>query len=158
MSPHGTSLVRSHCLLIGALVLVSQLLGCGSTATRILDSDVPQMPDMEQRLGFDIKRRGGELVGGVFIFIGPLLDMEGSMTVLSSRFRDQGWTVVGRSAGFPRSSLLFARDDRRVRVIIDADQLEPSMSRAQYVVSLEEDGSSDVDAPDADAEAAASPG
>lgn len=123
-------------LLLGGGLLLGTLLGCGSGPTRILDSDVPQMPEMEQRLGYDIKRRGGDLVGGVFVFIGPLQDMQEVMNTLASRFRDQGWTLEGQSASFPRSSMLFAQEDRRVQVLIDADQLEPAMSRAQFQVSL----------------------
>ena len=124
-------------LLLGGGILLGMLFGCSSGPTRILDSDVPQMPEMEQRLGYDIKRRGGDLVGGVFIFIGPLKDMAQSMSILASRFRDQGWTLEGESTSFPRSSMLFAQEDRRVQVIIDADQLEPAMSRAQFQVSLD---------------------
>ncbi len=125
-------------VLWSAVLLVTALVGCDSGPTRILDSDVPQMPGMEQRLGFDIKRRGGDLVGGVFIFMGPLQDMQESMATLASRFRDRGWTLEGSSAGFPRSSMLFGQGDRRVQVVIDADQLEPAMSRAQFTVSLDD--------------------
>ena len=124
-------------LLCTLLLASTSLVGCDSGPTRILDSDVPRMPGMEQRIGFDIKRRGGELVGGVFIFIGPLQDMQAALNALASRFRDQGWTLEGQSAGFPRSSMLFSQGDRRVQVIIDADQLEPAMSRAQFKVSLD---------------------
>lgn len=124
-----------HLLLAGGMLL-GLLFGCSSGPTWILDSDVPQMPDMEQRLGYDIKRRGGDLVGGVFVFIGPLKNMQESMGTLASRFRDQGWTLEGQSTSFPRSSMLFAQEDRRVQVIIDVDQLEPAMSRAQFQVSL----------------------
>ena len=140
MSPHGSHLSGIRCLVLSLSMLLLPIVGCGSGATRILDSDVPQMPDMEQRLGFDIKRRGGDLVGGVFVFIGPLMDMERSVRVLSSRFRDQGWAVERGTVGFPRSVLVFSMNDRRVEVAIDADQLEPSMSRAQYVVSVEGEG------------------
>jgi hypothetical protein len=136
MSPSTCTGKTALRLLLGGVILLGMLSGCSSAPTRILDSDVPQMPEMEQRLGYDIKRRGGDLVGGVFIFIGPLEDMQASMITLASRFRDQGWTLEGESASFPRSSMLFARDDRRVQVIIDADQLEPAMSRAQFQVSL----------------------
>ena len=121
--------------LLAALVLAGLLSGCDSGPTWVLDSDVPQMPDMEQRLGFDIKRRGGDLVGGTFIFIGDIEDMQTSMDVLRSRFQDAGWVVEGSTVSFPRSSMVFAMDDRRINVVVDADMLEPRMSRAQYVVS-----------------------
>ena len=35
--------------------------------------------------------------------------------------------------------MVFAMDDRRVSVVVDADMLEPPMSRAQYVVTIVED-------------------
>ena len=136
MSPSTCAGKTALRLLLGGGLLLGMLFGCSSGPTWILDSDVPQMPEMEQRLGYDIKRRGGDLVGGVFVFIGPLKNMQASMGTLASRFRDQGWTLEGQSASFPRSSMLFAREDRRVQVLIDADQLEPAMSRAQFQVSL----------------------
>ena len=92
---------------------------------------------MEQRLGFDIKRSQGDLVGGVFVFVGPLRDTEETMKALASRFRDSGWTVEREVAGFPRAAFVFRKDDRAVEVVLDADQLEPAMSRAQYVVSVQ---------------------
>lgn len=118
---------------LGLLLLVS----CSSGPLWVLDSDVPRMPGMDQRLGFDIKRRGGDLVGGTFIFIGPLRSMTESADAVTADFLAAGWSLEGSSVGFPRSSMLFARSDRRVQVVIDADQLEPSMSRAQFTVSLQ---------------------
>lgn len=123
-----------HVLLLA--LVVAWLPGCSSGPQVVLDSDIPTVPDMSQRLGFDIKRRGPDLVGGVFIFIGPILDMEPMIKKVVGRFRNQGWSVIQDTWGFPRSVLRFGKGDRRVRVILDADQLEPAMSRAQYMVSM----------------------
>ena len=112
--------------------------GCSSTPTFILQSDIPQVPDMEQRLGIDVKRTLGEISSGIFVFVGPLNDWEATMRTLISRFRDAGWTLERSTPGFPRSAMVFTKDslcDRRVEVVLDADQLEPAMSRAQYVVT-----------------------
>ena len=100
---------------------------------------------MEQRLGFDIKRSEGDLVGGVFVFVGPLRDTEDTMKKLTSRFRDSGWTVERETPGFPRAVLVFQKNDRTVQVVLDADQLEPAMSRAQYVISEESETASQSD-------------
>ena len=117
--------------------------GCSSGPQVVLDSDIPTVPDMSQRLGFDIKRRGTMLVGGVFVFVGPIQEMESSIRRLVGRFTDRGWTVAQDTWGFPRSVLVFEKLDRSVRVVLDADQLEPAMSRAQYTVSIISSSSSD---------------
>lgn len=131
------------------ILVLAVLVGCSSTPTRILDSDIPQVPGMEQRLGFDIKRQGGDIVGGVFVFVGPLLETETTMRTLTSRFKDAGWVLERATQGFPRSALVFEKNGRRVEVALDADQLEPAMSRAQYVVSLDEPHKSGSNATDA---------
>ena len=130
-----------HVLLLA--LVVAWLPGCGSGPQVVLDSDIPTAPDMSQRLGFDIKRRGPDLVGGVFIFVGPILDMEPTIRKVVGRFQGQGWSVIQDTWGFPRSVLRFGKGDRRVRVILDADQLEPAMSRAQYMVSVVAPGDPD---------------
>ena len=96
------------------LVVLSTLLvmpGCGSGPQFVLDSDIPTVPGMSQRLGFDIKRRGPELVGGVFIFVGPLLKMEPLIGRVVARFRDQGWSVTQDTWGFPRSVVRFEKGE-----------------------------------------------
>ncbi|MEE2681158.1 MAG: hypothetical protein VX641_02175 [Planctomycetota bacterium] len=118
------------------LPLLTWAPGCSSQPQVVLDSDIPTVPDMSQRLGFDIKRQGPFLVGGQFVFIGSILDMESTIQRLVGRFKNRGWMVAQDTWGFPRSVLLFEKYDRRVRVVLDADQLEPAMSRAQYTVSI----------------------
>ena len=124
-------------LCVSLLLPMSVLIpGCSSQPQVILNSDIPTAPDMSQRLGLDIKRRGPMLVGGEFVFVGTILKMESSVQRLVGRFKDRGWSVTQDSWGFPRSVLVFEKYDRRVRVVLDADQLEPAMSRAQYSVSI----------------------
>ena len=125
-------------ILCTALLLATLSLspGCSSESQVILNSDIPTVPDMSQRLGFDIKRRGPMLVGGEFVFVGTILQMESSVQKLVGRFKNRGWTVAQDTWGFPRSVLVFEKYDRSVRVVLDADQLEPAMSRAQYTVSI----------------------
>ena len=112
-------------LALAFALLLLTIAGCSSGPTRILDSDIPTVPGMQQRLGFDIKREAGDIVGGVFVFVGPLRETEETMRALSSRFRDAGWTLDRSTQGFPRSALVFSKDSRRVEVALDADQLEP---------------------------------
>ena len=134
--------------------------GCSSAPQVLLDSDIPTVPDMSQRLGFDIKRRGPMLVGGVFVFVGPILEMEPLIKRVVGRFTGRGWTVVQDTWGFPRSVLVFEKFDRSVRVVLDADQLEPAMSRAQYTVSIisaSSDEGSDQPAPEATGATTVSP-
>lgn len=135
---------RSIGLLI-CLAICTALAGCDSHPEFVLDSDIPQVPGMEQRLGFDIKRSGGNIIGGVFIFVGPIRETEKTMRALASRFKDSGWSVERETPGFPRSALVFKKDDRLVEVVLDADQLEPAMSKAQYVVSGKEDSAAKSD-------------
>ena len=138
----------SFSIIVAVLALLSLALigtGCSTQPDVVLASDIPTVPDMEQRLGYDIKRRQGELVGGRFIFVGSILEMEGMVDSIDSRFKGFGWSTERSTWLFPRSELVFAKGDRRVLVILDADQLEPAMSRAVYQVSLakrDEDDSS----------------
>lgn len=118
--------------------------GCSSQPDVVLASDIPTVPDMEQRLGYEIKRRKGELVGGRFIFVGPILEMDQVVESIDSKFTSYGWSTERSTWLFPRSELVFAKGDRRVLVILDADQLEPGMSRAVYKVSLADPGSADA--------------
>jgi hypothetical protein len=60
------------------------------------------------------------------------------MTTLASRFKNSGWYLERETPGFPRAALVFKKDGRSVEVVLDADQLEPAMSRAQYVISVNE--------------------
>lgn len=123
--------------ILGLLLFCQALApGCSSQPQVILDSDIPTVPEMTQRLGFDIKRQGPMLVGGQFVFMGPILKMEDCIQALVGRFKGRGWLVAQDTWGFPRSVLVFEKYDRRVRVVLDADQLEPAMSRAQYTVSI----------------------
>lgn len=128
-----------HTLRIALGGLLATLLSCDAGPQTVLDSDIPQVPGMTQRLGLDIERSGGDLVGGVFVFIGPLFDPTKTMEALTGRFRDHGWTELASTLGFPRSSQQFGKGTRRVQIILDADQLEPMMSRAQYELSLATD-------------------
>ena len=126
-------------LIVTVLVLLSLCLigtGCSSQPDVVLASDIPTVPDMEQRLGYEIKRRQGQLVGGRFIFVGPILKMDEMVESIDAKFTSYGWSTERSTWLFPRSELLFAKADRRVLVILDADQLEPGMSRAVYKVSL----------------------
>ena len=117
--------------------------GCSSQPDVVLASDIPTVPDMEQRLGYEIKRRKGELVGGRFIFVGPILHLNELVESIDSKFTSYGWSTERSTWLFPRSELVFAKDDRRVLVVLDADQLEPAMSRAVYKVSLADPGTDD---------------
>ena len=144
-SPETDSSYPSHMtrssfpFILAVLTLLSVALfgaGCSTQPDVVLASDIPTVPDMEQRLGYDIKRRQGELVGGRFIFVGPILEMDEMIKSIDSRFTGYGWSTERSTWLFPRSELVFAKEDRRVRVILDADQLEPAMSRAVYQVSL----------------------
>ena len=127
--------LNALCLIL-LFPILGSISGCSSAPQVLLDSDIPTVPDMSQRLGFDIKRRGPMLVGGVFVFVGPILEMEPLIKRVVGRFTGRGWTVVQDTWGFPRSVLVFEKSDRSVRVVLDADQLEPAMFRAQYTVSI----------------------
>ncbi len=133
--------------IVSVLALLSLALlgtGCSSQPDVVLASDIPTVPDMEQRLGYEIKRRQGELVGGRFIFVGPILRMDEMVESIDSKFSSYGWAIERSTWLFPRSEMVYAKKDRRVLVILDADQLEPAMSRAVYKVSLAEQAADDV--------------
>ena len=134
----------AHIVLVLALLGLALLgTGCSSQPDVVLASDIPTVPDMQQRLGYEIKRRQGELVGGRFIFVGPILRMDEMVESIDSRFTNYGWVTDRSTWAFPRSEMVYTKNDRRVLVILDADQLEPSMSRAVYKVSLAQQGSDD---------------
>ena len=62
--------------------------------------------------------------------------MDEMVESIDSKFTSNGWKTDRSTWLFPRSELVFSKGDRRVLVILDADQLEPAMSRAVYKVSL----------------------
>lgn len=138
MSPRRNHLPAS--LLLLACLVLAVVPGCSSEPKFVLDSDIPEIPGMQQRLGFDIKRSAGDITNGVFIFVGPLMETEQTMKTLATRFRNRGWELKRETPGFPRAVLVFTKGDRQVEVVLDADQLEPAMSRGQYVVSERDDG------------------
>ena len=134
----------AHIVLALALLSLAFLgTGCSSQPDVVLASDIPTVPDMEQRLGYEIKRRQGELVGGRFIFVGPILRMDEMVESIDLKFTSYGWVTDRSTWSFPRSEMVYSKKDRRVLVILDADQLEPSMSRAVYKVSLTQQGADD---------------
>ncbi|HAW96351.1 MAG TPA: hypothetical protein DCX60_08755, partial [Phycisphaerales bacterium] len=76
-SSYPSHMIRSSfSIIVAALALLSPAFigtACSTQPDVVLASDIPTVPDMEQRLGYDIKRRQGELVGRRFIFVGSIL-------------------------------------------------------------------------------------
>lgn len=128
---------RSHCFTpwLGGIVLASALLGgCGGKQDFLLDSDIPIPTKSAGRATSGIERRDGLLTGVDTVFVTKVDDPQARLDDLASRFSASGWSNGSRGSSVSTASIVFASGDRRCRVRIVRNELDPAMSRIAYRV------------------------
>lgn len=108
--------------------------GCASEPSFVLDSDLPAPDDASGRATSGIERRGSELVGVRTVFADEVRDPEATLETLRRRFVAGGWTVESSGATGSTSTAIFRKADRRCRVRIVRNDLDPGMSRIAYLL------------------------
>ncbi len=111
-----------------ALVALVLLLGACRSLPTILESDIPVPEGMQTIRSADIRRAGGEVVGGRFLLSGGGADARDTVRSTSARFESAGWTVESSELGLDHAAAEFAKGARRVRLVVDRRALEPAMS------------------------------
>ena len=124
------------CCLFQLFIAVLCGVGCSSTPKTILESDVPNVRGMEPIVTRDIVRRGDEIVGINVIYRGDVIDCQVNARDTISAFDDQGWSLISEQARGTTTVLNFGKEQRRVRVDIAENQIDPMMSPAILRLSL----------------------
>lgn len=145
----GLLRVRSSSALAGAMALLFLMAGCGSSQTYLLDSDIPIPPDSPGRATSGIQRRDGLIVNLDTVFSESVDDPSVTIDGLERRFIASGWRLMERGGTESVVVAIFGKTDRRCRVRVVRNELDPAMSRVAYRVRVVEptptDGASDPD-------------
>jgi len=125
-------------LTLGSITLVlgvALVTGCSSTPTMLVESDVPIPVDMQVVFSSELKRSGGTLSGGWFVFWGDVKNVVVVTDETSKRFSENGWRETSREMMPQRASVEFAKGDRTCHVVIDGRRVDPRSSSATLRVS-----------------------
>lgn len=113
--------------LVAAALIGTCVVGCDSTPETVVGSDVPQIVGLESRHSSGIERQGETLVAGRFLYRGAMRDpIEVSQNTIA-RYERFGWSVESRRIMPTSAILLFAKDDREVRIDLKCSMLNPRM-------------------------------
>lgn len=130
------------------LLAIAMSAGCSSKEAFLLDSDIPIPRDSSGRATFGIKRADGLLVGVDTVFATTIDDPGGAVDALAARFGLSGWQLESRGQTFSTATAVFGKADRRCRIRVVRNELDPDMSRIAYnvwTVAGEESESRKVD-------------
>ncbi len=122
------------------------VLGCESKPSFVLDSDLPAPGDASGRVTSGIERRGSELIGVRTVFAEEVRDPTVALDSLRRRFVEGGWTVESSGATGSTSTAVFRKGDRRCRVRVVRNDLDPGMSRIAYLLDTIEADPAPADA------------
>jgi hypothetical protein len=122
------------------------LAGCGPKPSFVLDSDVPAPQDASGRATSGIQRRGDELVGVETVFADDVDDPQAALATLRDRFIAGGWTMATGGATGSTATAVFRKGDRRCRVRVVRNDLDPAMSRIAYRLDTVDDEADPKDA------------
>jgi hypothetical protein len=111
-----------------AAVASACLLGACASAPTLLESDIPLPEGMRTLRSADIRRAGGEVVGGRFLLAGAVDDARDTVNAAVARFTEKGWSVASTTLGLDHSAASFMKGARRVDLVVDRRALEPAMS------------------------------
>lgn len=131
-----------------AMLLIALSGGCSSKEAFLLDSDIPIPEDSSGRATFGIKRADGLLTGVDTVFATTIDDPGATVDALAVRFENSGWSLDSRGQTFSTATVVFAMGDRRCRVRVVRNELDPDMSRIAYnvwTVAAEQSESRKVD-------------
>ncbi len=120
-----------------ALLLATALeSGCSTAPANILESDVPNVAGMDVIVTRDIVRSEGQIVGVNVIYRGDVIDCQVFASETKSAYDAQGWWLLDEQARGTTTVLNFGKDQRRARIEIAENQIDPMMSPAILRLSL----------------------
>ena len=90
---------------------------------------------MDNRETSGITRKQDLLIGIDSVFAGRVIDASSSLDGLKVRFSRNGWVLVRSSGDTVLATGIFEKTDRRCRVRVMKNELDPAMSRISYLVS-----------------------
>ena len=128
--------IRFHRCTAPAVGLLFILAGCGSTPQYVLGSDIPAPSGVSGKATTGIERRDGILVGLETVFSDKVNDPSITADRLVREFARTGWSVERRGATPSTATVVFRKSDRRCRVHIVRNEVDPSMGRIGYVLDL----------------------
>ena len=131
-------------LLVLALLLGQMINGCASEPRFLLDSDIPTPTGFQGRSLSGVKRSDGLVVAAQSIYAGTIVDAQKELNAIERRFTQSGWDVAQSSGDQIVATAIFSRNDRRCRVRVMKNELNPEMSRISYVVFAEEPAGQDT--------------
>ena len=117
------------------LLAIMLLVSCTSKQEFLLDSDVPAPAGMDNRETSGISRKQDLLIGIDSVFAGRVIDARASLDALKVRFTQNGWVLDRSSGNTVLATGVFEKTDRRCRVRVLKNELDPAMSRISYLVS-----------------------
>lgn len=126
-------IIALHIALLLATALES---GCSTAPANILESDIPNVAGMDVIVTRDIVRSEGQIVGVNVIYRGDVIDCQTIATETKSAYDEQGWWLLDEQARGTTTVLNFGKDQRRARIEIAENQIDPMMSPAILRVSL----------------------
>jgi len=124
---------RSTAPVFGLLLVLA---GCGSTPQYVLGSDIPAPSEVSGKATSGIERRDGVLVGFETVFSHQVDDPSTTADRLVREFARTGWSVERRGATPSTATIVFRKSDRRCRVHIVRNEVDPAMGRIGYVLDL----------------------
>lgn len=109
------------------LAVIVIVTACDSQPETIAESDVPQIPGLENRYLSPLDRDGETLVGARALYRGEMVEPESVAKHTIERYRAHGWTLEERRIAPTCATLVFSKGERRVEVDLKANQLNPAM-------------------------------
>ncbi|MBC24246.1 MAG: hypothetical protein CMJ32_10070 [Phycisphaerae bacterium] len=125
-------------LILAACFMVAS--GCSTAEQRVLETDLPNIPSMEERSVLDLEQSGGMITEGKLVYKGRVDDAIRRMRIMRDRFSDNGWRIQSVNGGKIKAVGLFQKGRRECEVVILKNQLDPQMSTGVIRVSMPEKG------------------
>lgn len=116
-------------------VLALALAACSSQPATVLDTDLPQVPNMTGRESSDIRQAEGKIEQGTFAYKGGVESLPERVKETKSRFAALGWALYSERLTPATARLVFTKDTRRAVVEIVRNDLSPGMSTAVTTVA-----------------------
>jgi hypothetical protein len=110
--------------------------GCKSEPDTILLTDLPQVPGMTARDTDGLRQQGERVVAGQFAYKGPLPDLAARVAEVKARFELQGWRMLSEAVTGSTAVIEFTKDERRARVELIRNGVQPKMSTAVLRVEV----------------------
>lgn len=117
-------------------IALAAVAGCTSKVQYVLGSDIPAPSEVSGQATTGIERREGVLVGIETVFSDKVDDPSKTADRLVGEFARTGWSVERRGATPSTATVVFRKDDRRCRVHVVRNEVDPAMGRIGYVLHL----------------------